>query len=95
MMCLTATAARLDYDEDGFGTLARAKHRRGGRWVIAAVTIGVLAVATAGTTFAAYRYDASTSDRILPGVSVGGVAFKEMKRDVAVRTLGELADEKL
>jgi lipoprotein-anchoring transpeptidase ErfK/SrfK len=63
--------------------------------VIAAVTIGVLAVVTAGTTFAAYRYDASTSDRILPGVSVGGVDVGGMKRDEAVRTLRELAERTL
>ena len=94
MMCLAATAVRLTFDEDG-SDVARAKHRQGGRWLIAAVTIGVLAVVTAGTTFAAYRYDASTSDRILPGVSVGGVDVGGMKRDEAVRTLRELAERTL
>ena len=35
--------------------------------MVAAVTLGVLAVVTAGATLAAYQYDASTSERILPG----------------------------
>ena len=55
----------------------------------------VLAVVTAGTAYAAYRYDASTSDRILPGVTVGGVDVGGMKRDEAVRTLREIAEETL
>ena len=63
--------------------------------MIAAVTLGVLAVVTAGTAFAAYQYDASTSDRILPGVSVGGVDVSGMRRDEAVRTLRELAEQTL
>ena len=63
--------------------------------MIAAVTLGVLAVVTAGTAFAAYRYDAATSDRILPGVSVGGVDVGGMKRDEAIRTLRELAEQTL
>jgi lipoprotein-anchoring transpeptidase ErfK/SrfK len=95
MMCLTATAVRFAFDENGVGTVARARHRRGGRWVVAAVMLGVLAIVTAGTAFAAYQYDASTSDRILPGVSVGGVDVSGMKRDEAVRTLRELAEQTL
>src|SRR5512132_3290890 len=75
--------------------VARARHRRGGRWVVVAVTLGVLAVVTAGTAFAAYQYDASTSDRILPGVSVSGVDVGGMNRDEAVRTLRELAEPTL
>ena len=63
--------------------------------MIAAVTLGVLAVVTAGTAFAAYRYDASTSDRILPGVSVGGIDVGGMRRDEAIRTLRELAEQTL
>ena len=63
--------------------------------MVAAVTLGVLAIVTAGTAFAAYQYDASTSHRILPGVSVGGVDVGDMKRDEAVRTLRELAEQTL
>jgi lipoprotein-anchoring transpeptidase ErfK/SrfK len=63
--------------------------------VVAAVTLGLLAVLTAGTAFAAYRYDVSASDRILSGVSVGGVDVGGMKRDEAVRVLRERAEETL
>jgi lipoprotein-anchoring transpeptidase ErfK/SrfK len=93
-MCLAATAAGFIATRTGWD-VARARHRRGGRWVVVAVTLGVLAVVTAGTAFAAYQYDASTSDRILPGVSVGGVDVGGMKRDEAVRTLRELAEPTL
>jgi lipoprotein-anchoring transpeptidase ErfK/SrfK len=63
--------------------------------VIATVILGVLAVVTAGTAFAAYRYDASASDRVLAGVTVGGVDLGGMKRDEAVRVLRERAEETL
>ena len=52
-------------------------------------------IAAVTTAFAAYQYDASTSDRILPGVSVGGVDVSGMRRDEAVRTLRELAEQTL
>src|SRR5512132_2951415 len=94
MMCLAATAAGFVATKRG-RDVARARHRRGGRWVVVAVTLGVLAVVTAGTAFAAYQYDASTSDRILPGVSVSGVDVGGMNRDEAVRTLRELAEPTL
>lgn len=63
--------------------------------MIAAVTLAVLAVVTAGTAFAAYRFDESASDRILPGVTVAGVDVGGMKRDEAVRILREKAEETL
>jgi hypothetical protein len=63
--------------------------------VVAAVSVGVVLVVSAGTAFAAYRYDASTSDRILPGVRIAGVDVGGMRRDEAVRTLREKAEETL
>jgi lipoprotein-anchoring transpeptidase ErfK/SrfK len=75
--------------------VARAKHRKGRGWAVAAVSIGVVLVVSAGTAFAAYRYDASTSDRILPGVRIAGVDVGGMRRDEAVRTLREKAEETL
>ncbi len=63
--------------------------------MIAAVTLAVVAVVTAGTAVAAYRYDESASDRILPGVTVAGVDVGGMKRDQAVRVLREKAEETL
>ena len=75
--------------------MARAKHRKGRGWAVAAVSVGVVLVVSAGTAFAAYRYDASTSDRILPGVRIAGVDVGGMRRDEAVRTLREKAEETL
>src|SRR5262245_66365947 len=75
--------------------VARAKHRRGHRWVVFAVALGVVLVISGGTAFAAYRYDSATSDRILPGVAIAGVDVGGMRRDEAVRTLREKAEATL
>ena len=75
--------------------MARARHRRGHRWIVVGVSVGVLLVLSAGTAYAAYRYDSATSDRILPGIAIGGVDVGGMKRDEAVRTLREKAEETL
>ncbi|HKE54970.1 MAG TPA: hypothetical protein VKC55_09405, partial [Actinomycetota bacterium] len=61
--------------------MARAKHRRGRRWVIVAVSFGVVLLVSGGAAFAAYRYDTSASDRILPGVTIAGVDVGGMRRD--------------
>jgi lipoprotein-anchoring transpeptidase ErfK/SrfK len=63
--------------------------------VIVAVALGVVLLVSAGTAFAAYRYDSSTSDRILPGVTIAGVDVSGMRRDEAVRTLREKAEDTL
>lgn len=60
-----------------------------------AVSLGVLVVLSAGTAYAAYRYDASTSARILPGVTIGGVDVGDMERDEAVRVLDAKAEDTL
>ena len=60
-----------------------------------AVALGVVLVISGGTAYAAYRYDAATSDRILPGVRIAGIDVGDMKRDEAVRTLREKAEETL
>ena len=75
--------------------MARAKHRKGRGWAVAGISIGVVLLVSAGTAFAAYRYDASTSDRILPGVTIAGVDVGGMRRDEAVRTMREKAEETL
>src|SRR5262245_65496296 len=75
--------------------VARAKHRRGHRWVVVGVALVVVMVISGGTAFAAYRYDSATSDRILPGVTIAGVDVSGMRRDEAVRTLREKAEETL
>jgi hypothetical protein len=77
-------------------SIARAKHRKGRRgWLIAGVCLGVLFVLGAGTAYAAYRYDSSTSTEILPGVTVAGIDVSGMTRDEAIREVLELAEETL
>ena len=76
--------------------MARAKHRKGrGIWVVAGVVVASLAVVSAGSAVAAYRYDAAASDRILPGVSIAGVDVSGMRRGEAIRTISGLAEETL
>ena len=76
--------------------MARAKHRRGrGAWVVAGVVLACLAVVSAGSVYAASRYDAAASDRILPGVSIAGVDVSGMRRGEAIRTIREVAEETL
>jgi lipoprotein-anchoring transpeptidase ErfK/SrfK len=76
--------------------MARAKHRKGHRGLaIGGVVVGVLLLLSAGTAYAAYRYDASTSDRILDGVTVAGIDLGGMTREEAERTLTEQAEETL
>jgi lipoprotein-anchoring transpeptidase ErfK/SrfK len=71
----------------------RKRSRRGAK--IALVTLSVLAVVGGGTAYAAYRYDASTADRILPGVSIGGIDVGGMTRDEAARLVEAQADVRL
>jgi lipoprotein-anchoring transpeptidase ErfK/SrfK len=81
------------------------RHIRGAA-IIAAIVAGLLVVAGAGA-YAAYRYEQTRADRILPGVSIAGVDVSGLTRDeaeravrvVARRTLGReltvtLADER-
>jgi lipoprotein-anchoring transpeptidase ErfK/SrfK len=62
---------------------------------VALVSVVVLSVVGGGTAYAAYRYDRSSANRILPGVSVDGVDLGWMTRDEAIRVLKERADLRL
>jgi lipoprotein-anchoring transpeptidase ErfK/SrfK len=62
---------------------------------IALVSVAVLSLVGGGTAYAAYRYDRSAADRILPGVSVDGVDLGGMTRDEAIRVVEERADLRL
>lgn len=77
--------------------MARRKHgrRRHRGLTVALVAVGALALVGGGTAYAAYRYDASSADRILPGVTVAGVDVSGMTRDEAVRQVAEHADATL
>lgn len=71
----------------------RRRSRRGVK--IALVSLVVLGVLGGGTAYAAYRYDASAADRILPGVSIGGVDVSGMTRDEARRAVQAQAEPHL
>lgn len=78
--------------------MSKGKHgrrfaRRGLR--VALIAVGALALLGGGTAYAAYRYDASTAGRILPGVAVAGVDVSEMTRAEAVQAVSAKAAETL
>lgn len=62
--------------------------------ITVSLVLGVLLLAGGGA-YAAYRYDAATTDRLLPGVTIGGVDVGEMSRDDAVATLTAEAESRL
>ncbi|MFB3738071.1 MAG: L,D-transpeptidase family protein [Candidatus Velamenicoccus archaeovorus] len=75
--------------------MAKGRHSRrtlGRRWVVVVTTVGMLAALGGGSAYAAYRYDRSSSARILPGVSIAGVDVGGMTRDQAVRAVERHAD---
>ena len=51
------------------------------------VVLGVLGLGTAGTAYAALRYDRSHAGLILPGVKVQGVDVSGMTRAQAIRAV--------
>lgn len=55
------------------------------------IVLGVLALVGGGTAYAAYRYDAASAARILPGVRIAGLDVSGMTRSQAVRELTALA----
>jgi hypothetical protein len=75
------------------GFVAKGKHGR--RFAtrglkVALIAVGALALLGGGTAYAAYRYDASTADRILPGVAVAGVDLSDMTRAEAVEAASSI-----
>jgi L,D-transpeptidase catalytic domain/Putative peptidoglycan binding domain len=50
------------------------------------IVLGVLLL-LGGGAYAAYRYDAATADRLLPGVRIAGIDVSEMSRDQAIVAL--------
>jgi lipoprotein-anchoring transpeptidase ErfK/SrfK len=55
--------------------------------VIVSVVAGVLVVLLGGIAFSAYRYEEARANRILPGVSIGGVDVGGMTRAEAIRAV--------
>ncbi|HEV8564879.1 MAG TPA: L,D-transpeptidase/peptidoglycan binding protein [Actinomycetota bacterium] len=78
--------------------MARGRHGRrriGTGAKIALIVVCVLAVTGSGVTVAAYRYDRANFDRILPGVTVGGVDVGGMTRTEAIAAVTGQADQRL
>ena len=69
--------------------------RRGRALKVALITVGVFVLLGSGTAYAAFRYDRSAAERILPGVRVGGIDLGGSTREEALRLLEERADERL
>jgi lipoprotein-anchoring transpeptidase ErfK/SrfK len=70
-------------------TRARGKAR-----VIVSIALGLVLLGGGGA-FAAYRYDAATSTRLLPGVTIEQVDVGEMTRAQAIAALEETRSERL
>src|SRR5213592_4905401 len=77
--------------------MAKGRHiKRGARGaLVAAIAAGIVLLALGGVSFAAYRYDQASADRILPGVTVGGVDVGGMTRGDAVAAVQKAVDEVL
>src|SRR5436190_17434319 len=76
------------------GRHRRRRLRRRGP-IILVVIVGLLALGAGGSAYAAFQYDQARDTRILPGVTVGGVAVGNMTRAEAVRALEHVADHSL
>ena len=73
---------------------AKSSHALGSARVTVSIVLGALLLAGGGS-YAAYRYDLANNQRLLPGVTIGGVDVGEMSREDAVELLTEEADERL
>jgi lipoprotein-anchoring transpeptidase ErfK/SrfK len=58
------------------------------------IVLGVLLL-LGGGAYAAYRYDAATADRLLPGVRIAGIDVSEMSRDEAIVALQDRVSAEL
>ena len=71
------------------------KHTAGSVIAVVAIAVGIVLLALGGVALAAYRYDRATADRILPGVTVGGVDVGGMTRAEAVEAVDTIVAERL
>lgn len=70
------------------------KHRARG-FVLLAIAVGIVLLGLGGVSFAAYRYDRGSADRILPGVTIAGTEVGGLTRAEAVEVVRSAADERL
>jgi lipoprotein-anchoring transpeptidase ErfK/SrfK len=76
------------------GRHRRRRLRRRGP-IVLVVILGLLAAGGTGSAYAAYQYDQARATRILPGVTVGGVAVGDLTRDQAIAAVQRVADRTL
>lgn len=77
--------------------MARGRHIKRARGVVlvAAIAVGIVLLALGGVSYAAYRYDQASSDRILPGVTVAGTDVGDMTRAEAIQAVQRTVQEQL
>lgn len=77
--------------------MARGRHikRAHGAVVVVAIAVGIVLLALGGVSYAAYRYDRASSDRILPGVTVADTDVGGMTRSEAIQAVQRDAQERL
>jgi len=79
--------------------MARGRHTRkrrtGAIALIIAIAVSVLVLVFGGVAFAAYRYEMSHADRVLPGVRIAGVDVGGMSRAEATRAVREAVGTQL
>src|SRR4051812_9381963 len=71
------------------------KRHRGSALKVLVIALGVFVVIGSGSAYAAYRYDHSTSETIMPGVKVAGINLGDKTRAEALQLLEGRADERL
>jgi lipoprotein-anchoring transpeptidase ErfK/SrfK len=75
--------------------MSKGRHSATRRWkrripiVIVFIAVFLVALAMAGTAYAAFRYDRSNADRVLPGIKVEGVDVGGMERAQAIAAVNE------
>lgn len=76
--------------------MARGKHKRARSVVVVvAIALGIVLLALGGVSYAAYRYDRASSDRILPGVTIAGTDVGGMTRVEAIQAVQRSVQEQL
>jgi hypothetical protein len=88
---------RTPLSEDASVSAGRHRRRRlrGRGPIVLLVILALLGAGGAGSAYAAYQYDQARVSRILPGITVGGVAVGNMARDQAIQAVERTADRTL
>lgn len=77
--------------------MAKGRHTKRARSVVVvvAIAVGIVLLALGGVSYAAYRYDQASSDRILPGVTVAGTDVGDMTRAEAIQAVERTMQDQL